>query len=85
MAKYPKHRMLGRDSEHRQALLRNLVTSLFIHESISTTWPKAKEAQMLAEKCITLAKKNTNASRLRAEMILFVRLGSQKLVIGQKG
>lgn len=73
MAKYPKHRMLGRDSEHRQALLRNLVTSLFIHESISTTWPKAKEAQKLAEKCVTLAKKGTNASRLRAEQILFVR------------
>ncbi len=73
MAKYPTHRMLGRKSSHRQALLRNLVTSLFIHESISTTYPKAKEAQRLAEKCITLGKKGTNASRLRAEQILFVR------------
>jgi large subunit ribosomal protein L17 len=71
---YIKHRMLGRDSSHRQALLRNLVTSLFQHESISTTYPKAKEAQRLAEKCITLAKKGTNASRLRAEQILYVCL-----------
>ncbi|KAL0640828.1 54S ribosomal protein L8, mitochondrial [Maublancomyces gigas] len=71
MAKYPKHRMLNRTSSHRQALLRNLVTSLFLHESISTTWPKAKEAQRLAEKCITLAKKGTNAAKLRAESIFY--------------
>ncbi|KAI5841301.1 50S ribosomal protein L17 [Tricharina praecox] len=71
---YTKHRMLGRNSAHRQALLRNLVTSLFEHESISTTYPKAKEAQRLAEKCITLAKKGTNASRLRAEQILYTPL-----------
>lgn len=72
MAKYPKHRMLNRTSSHRQALLRNLVTSLFLHESISTTWPKAKEAQRLAEKCVTLAKKGTNAARLRAQSIFYV-------------
>jgi len=72
MAKYPKYRMLGRKSSHRQALLRNLVTSLFKHESIATTYSKAKEAQRLAEKCITLAKKGSNASRLRAEQIIFV-------------
>jgi ribosomal protein L17 len=70
---YTTHRMLGRKSSHRQALLRNLVTSLFEHESISTTYPKAKEAQQLAEKCITLAKKNTEASRNRAQEILYVR------------
>jgi ribosomal protein L17 len=67
-----KYRHLGRTSSHRQALLRNLVTSLFKHESISTTWPKAKEAQRLAEKLITLGKKNTEASRRRALSIFFV-------------
>ncbi|PSS27336.1 hypothetical protein M430DRAFT_111990 [Amorphotheca resinae ATCC 22711] len=66
-----KYRHLGRTSSHRQALLRNLVTSLFKHESISTTWPKAKEAQRLAEKLITLGKKNTEASRRRALSIFF--------------
>jgi large subunit ribosomal protein L17 len=67
-----KYRHLGRKSSHRQALLRNLVTSLFTHESIATTWPKAKEAQRLAEQLITLGKKNTEASRRRALEIFFV-------------
>ncbi|KAL4954799.1 50S ribosomal protein L17 [Aspergillus filifer] len=61
-----KYRHLSRDSAHRQALLRNLVTSLFKHESITTTWAKAKEAQRLAEKLITLGKKNTEQSRKTA-------------------
>lgn len=69
-----KYRHLGRKSSHRQALLRNLVTSLFTHESITTTWPKAKEAQRLAEKLITLGKKNTEESRNRALTIFYVRL-----------
>ena len=69
----PKYRHLSRDSAHRQALLRNLVTSLFTHESISTTWPKAKEAQRLAEKLITLGKRNTEASRRKAFSIFYVR------------
>src|SRR3954471_21651850 len=67
-----KYRHLGRNSAHRQALLRNLVTSLIEKESISTTWTKAKEAQRLAEKLITLGKRNTNASKQRAETILYV-------------
>ena len=66
-----KYRHLGRDSAHRRALLRNLVTSLIANESISTTWPKAKEAQRLAEKVITLGKKNTGAAKNRAQTIFF--------------
>ncbi|KAF1835093.1 ribosomal protein L17 [Decorospora gaudefroyi] len=66
-----KYRHLSRSSSHRQALLRNLVTSLFKHESISTTWHKAKEAQRLAEKLVTLGKKNTEATRRRATQIFF--------------
>ncbi|KAL8946791.1 MAG: hypothetical protein Q9222_006856 [Ikaeria aurantiellina] len=66
-----KYRHLSRKSSHRQALLRNLVTSLFTHESIKTTWHKAKEAQRLAEKLITLGKKNTTASRQRAQAIFY--------------
>jgi large subunit ribosomal protein L17 len=68
-----KYRQLSRDSAHRQALLRNLVTSLIKNESIHTTWPKAKEAQRLAEKLITHAKKNTEVSRRKAQAILYVR------------
>lgn len=68
-----KYRHLGRKSSHRQALLRNLVTSLFENESITTTWHKAKEAQRLADKLITLGKKNSEASRRRALEIFYVR------------
>ncbi|KAF2025471.1 ribosomal protein L17 [Setomelanomma holmii] len=66
-----KYRHLSRSSSHRQALLRNLVTSLFKHESIATTWHKAKEAQRLAEQLVTLGKKNTEATRRRAHQIFF--------------
>ncbi|KAF2184398.1 50S ribosomal protein L17 [Zopfia rhizophila CBS 207.26] len=66
-----KYRHLSRTSSHRQALLRNLVTSLFKHETISTTWHKAKEAQRLAEKLVTLGKKNTEATRRRAYQIFY--------------
>jgi large subunit ribosomal protein L17 len=51
------HRKLGRTRPHRQALLRNLTTSLFEHEKIVTTVPKAKELRRLAEKMITLGKR----------------------------
>ncbi|KAI1435175.1 ribosomal protein L17 [Xylaria sp. CBS 124048] len=66
-----KYRHLSRDSAHRQALLRNLVTSLVKHESIHTSFAKAKEAQRLAEKLITLAKKNNETSRRSASGILY--------------
>lgn len=66
------YRHLNRDSAHRQALLRNLVTSLIKEESIHTTWPKAKEAQRIAEKLITKAKKNNETSRRIAQGILYV-------------
>ncbi|KAI1487864.1 ribosomal protein L17 [Biscogniauxia mediterranea] len=66
-----KYRHLSRKSSHRQALLRNLVTSLVRHESILTTWPKAKEAQRMAEKLITLAKRNNETSKRAATGILY--------------
>lgn len=66
-----KFRTLSRNSSHRQALLRNLVTSLVKQESIQTTWPKAKEAQRLADKLITLAKRNNETSRREAQSILY--------------
>jgi large subunit ribosomal protein L17 len=67
-----KYRHLSRNSAHRQALLRNLVTSLIKHESIQTTWPKAKEAQRLAEKLITLGKRNNETARRKVQGILYV-------------
>ena len=56
------HRKLNRTSEHRIAMLRNLVSSLFEHGRITTTVPKAKEARRYAEKCITYGKKAVAAT-----------------------
>jgi ribosomal protein L17 len=53
-------------------MLRNLVTSLVLHDRITTTLPKAKEAQPLADKLITLAKKGTPSAKRQAAGILFV-------------
>jgi large subunit ribosomal protein L17 len=51
-------RRLGRDSSHRQAMYRNMVTDLLKHEKIITTEAKAKEVRGMAEKMITLGKKS---------------------------
>lgn len=51
------HRKLGRKTEHRIALLRNLCTSLITHERLITTLPKAKELRPFAERAITLGKR----------------------------
>ena len=58
-------RKLGRTSSHRLALLRNLTTSLFRHERIRTTVPKAKELRPFAEKLITLARRDDLHARRR--------------------
>jgi len=63
-------RQLGRTSQHRLAMRRNLVASLIQHETISTTIEKAKEVKSFAEKLITLAKKGTLAARRRAIALL---------------
>lgn len=68
-----KYRTLGRSSAHRQALLRNLATAVIMHESIQTTYAKAKEAQRLVEKLITLAKRDNVTARRSAQAILYVR------------
>ncbi|MDD5011981.1 MAG: 50S ribosomal protein L17 [Phycisphaerae bacterium] len=69
-----RHRIAGgqlnRTSAHRVALRRNLAASLFEHETISTTMPKAKHVKSFAEKLITLAKKGDLASRRRAIAML---------------
>ena len=57
---------LGRPTEHRNAMLRGLVTYLLENGSIETTLARAKEVRSMAEKMITLGKKNTLASRRAA-------------------
>ena len=74
-------RRLGRTSEHRLAMRRNMVASLFEHETISTTVEKAKEVKAFAEKLITLAKKGTLAARRRA----IAMLGNRDIISYENG
>ena len=66
-----KNRKLGRDSAHRKALLRNLATSLIVHGRIETTEKKAMELRSVADKLVTLAKKDDLHSRRQAAKVVF--------------
>ncbi|HON58738.1 MAG TPA: 50S ribosomal protein L17 [Smithella sp.] len=59
-------RKLGRTSSHKEAMLRNMVTSIIKHERIRTTDAKAKELRKLAEKMITLGKRGSLHARRQA-------------------
>jgi len=72
-------RKLSRTHEHRRALLRNLVTSLFIHERIETTVAKAKEARRVAERMITFAKRGDLSARRHVDSYLFDEDATKKL------
>ncbi|MBN2589113.1 MAG: 50S ribosomal protein L17 [Sedimentisphaerales bacterium] len=74
-------RKLSRTKEHRLAMRRNMVSSLFEHETISTTIEKAKEVKPFAEKLITLAKKGDLSARRRAISLL----GNRKIVALEDG
>ncbi|RUO30109.1 50S ribosomal protein L17 [Aliidiomarina sedimenti] len=56
-------RQLNRNSSHRQAMFRNMASSLVRHEVIKTTLPKAKELRRVIEPLITLAKEDSVANR----------------------
>ena len=70
-------RKLNRTSEHRLAMLRNMMNSLLTHEVIKTTVPKAKELRRVVEPMITLAKEATVANRRLA----FDRLRDRDVVV----
>jgi len=69
-------RQLNRNSSHRKAMFRNMASSLFNHELIKTTLPKAKELRRVAEPLITLAKEDSVANRRLA----FDRLRDRDIV-----
>jgi large subunit ribosomal protein L17 len=56
-------RQLNRNSSHRKAMFSNMANSLFQHEIIKTTLPKAKELRRVAEPLITMAKEDSVAKR----------------------
>ncbi|AMS33363.1 50S ribosomal protein L17 [Betaproteobacteria bacterium UKL13-2] len=70
-------RKLNKTSSHRLAMLRNMTNSLFLHEVIKTTLPKAKELRRVAEPLITLAKVDTLANKRLA----FDRLRDRDMVV----
>jgi large subunit ribosomal protein L17 len=69
-----RHKRLGRKlgvvTKHRRALFRNMVTDLFRHGRIETTDTRAKEIRRIAEKLITLAKRNTLHARRQAQAVV---------------
>ena len=67
----PGYRKLGRDSAHRKAMLRNLVTDLLREGRIQTTEHRAKEARRQAEKMITLGKRGDLHARRQAMAYIF--------------
>lgn len=73
------YRKLGRTSAHRRALLRNMATSLVLHEQIDTTLPKAKELRGVVEKLITLGKRGDLHARRQAAGYMFDDKAVRKL------
>jgi len=69
-------RKLNRNSSHRKAMFSNMANSLFDHEIIKTTLPKAKELRRVAEPLITMAKNDSVANRRLA----FARLRDKEMV-----
>lgn len=70
---------LGRNTGHRKAMLRNLVTSLFRDERITTTESRAKEVKRIAEKMITLAKQGDLSARRQALAYIYEEKVVRKL------
>jgi large subunit ribosomal protein L17 len=70
---------LGRKPAHRRATLRNLVTNLIVHERIHTTLLRAKAARPLAERMITLGKRDSLHARRQAAAFLQTPLATKKL------
>jgi large subunit ribosomal protein L17 len=66
MRHHKSGRKLNRNSSHRKAMFSNMTNSLFDHEIIKTTLPKAKELRRVAEPLITLAKSDSVANRRSA-------------------
>jgi len=79
MRHHKSGRVLGRDSSHRKAMFANMAASLFTHEQIRTTLPKAKELRRVAEPLITLARTPSVANRRLAYARLRDREAVSKL------
>ncbi|GAB3795700.1 50S ribosomal protein L17 [Virgibacillus kimchii] len=77
-------RKLGRTTDQRMALLRNLASDLIIHERIETTEAKAKELKSVVEKMITLGKRGDLHARRQAASFLFDQEANENENVIQK-
>src|SRR5437867_7708668 len=73
------HRKLSRNTSHRRAMLRNLVTDFLDHGRVMTTLPKAKEIRPLAEKMITLGKRDNLHARRQLQSYLLREAVAKKV------
>ena len=73
------YRKLGKRSDHRRAMLRNMTTSVILHEKVETTVEKAKEVKRLVEKMVTLGKRGDLHARRQAASYLFDKKATQRL------
>lgn len=74
-------RKLNRTSSHRRALFMNMSNSLFLHEQIKTTLPKAKDLRVVVEKFITMAKNGADSLHIRR--VLLSRLNNNQEVVSK--
>ena len=74
---------LGRNSSHRKAMFTNMAISLFEHELIKTTLPKAKELRPYVEKLITLAKKGGLSNRRLAQSRLMGKMRATRPAVSK--
>lgn len=80
------YRRLGRRSDQRKALLRDLVTDLIINDRIVTTEAKAKEVQRLADRMVTLGKRgDLHARRQAAQIVRFEEVVTTEVTTDKKG
>ncbi|WP_087975065.1 50S ribosomal protein L17 [Oceanobacillus rekensis] len=77
-------RKLGRTTDNRMALLRNLASDLIIHERIETTEAKAKELKSVVDKMITLGKRGDLHARRQAAAFLYNKQADEETSVLQK-
>jgi large subunit ribosomal protein L17 len=75
-----KGKILGREKAPRQALLRNLATSVILYEKVQTTQAKAKAVRPLVERAITTGKAPTLASRRKLQSFFYTDLPVKKIL-----
>ncbi|MDO5716647.1 MAG: 50S ribosomal protein L17 [Tissierellia bacterium] len=72
-------RKLGRKTDHRMAMLRNMTTSLLLHGRLATTVTRAKEVRRMADKMITLGKRGDLHAKRQVASVLYDKEAGKKV------